>query len=155
MFTLFNIWRRTQPLTCCSRDVYVVGVVTIVCLLLLIDDRVAFSQGVIGSITRSGFNPTALALDETRNRLYVFDKGTSHVFFFDATTLEELDSVETTIGESLSMVVDESKGKLYVARFGSGAGDNIAVIDIATGLLPHYLQTSGFTNLVNDETLDV
>lgn len=87
--------------------------VTFVCLLLLLDAPAAFSQGVIGSITRSGFNPTALALDETRNRLYVFDKATSRVFFFDAVTLEEIDSVETTIDESLSMVVDESKGKRH------------------------------------------
>jgi len=114
------------------------------------------ASGITGTITRPGFLPSALALDETRNRLFVFDKSTGNIYFYDATTLAELGSVATTFEESISMVIDESQGKLYAGYWGPGAGmsNNVAVIDTATGTLLKYVLASGFGQLVNDEALD-
>ena len=115
------------------------------------------ASGLVRTITRPGFLPNALALDETRNRLFVFDTSSGSVFVYDATTLEELGSVETTLEDSMSMVIDESAGKLYVGYFGPGVEvtDGIAVINTATAALIKYLPSGGYTYLVKDEAHDV
>jgi hypothetical protein len=112
----------------------------------------------VRTITHPGFLPNALALDETRNRLFVFDRSTLSIFIYNAATLEEIGSVTTTLEDSMSMVVDESAGKLYVGYFGPGVEeitDGIAVIDIAAAALIKYLPSGGYTYLVKDEDLDV
>jgi hypothetical protein len=132
-------------------------VVVLLGMLIVAPVKTVTALGIAGTITRPGFLPSALALDGAMNRLFVFDESTHSVFIYNATTLQELGSVETTLGDCLSMVVDESQGKLYAAYFGPGAGlsDNIAVIDTHTGTLLKYVQSSGFGFLVNDEALDV
>ncbi|MBI5934603.1 MAG: DNRLRE domain-containing protein [Chloroflexi bacterium] len=127
----------------------------LVSILSMVLPTPALAAGVIGTITHSGFFPRAIALDETRNRLFVFASG--HVFFYDATTFQEIGSVTTSLGDSLSMVVDKSEGKLYVGYFGSGVtiNEGIAVIDIPSVTLTTYLPSGGYTYLVNDEDLDV
>ena len=119
--------------------------------------QTASALGIVGTIEHDGFLPEALALDETRNRLFVFDKATSDIFIYNATTLQELGSVPTTLGNSVSMVVDESQGKLYAGYFGPGvSGANwIAVVNTGTGSLIKYLASGGYTQLVKDEALDL
>ncbi|HLO17623.1 MAG TPA: hypothetical protein VK206_22525, partial [Anaerolineales bacterium] len=115
------------------------------------------ASGVVGTITRPGFLPNGLALDETRNRLFIFDQSTQNIFIYNATTFAEVGSVATTLTDAGSMVVDESAGKLYVAYGGPGVSvpNGIAVIDIPSATLLHYLPSGGYTQLVKDEALDV
>lgn len=129
----------------------------IVTTLSMFATSTVFASSIVGTITHAGFLPTALALDETRNRLFIFDQSTGSIFVYNATTLEELGSVETTLTESISMVVDESAGKLYVGYFGPGVEvtNGIAVINTATATLIKYLPSGGYTNLVKDEALNV
>jgi DNA-binding beta-propeller fold protein YncE len=115
------------------------------------------SSPIIGTITHEGFEPSALALDVSENRLFVFDKSNGYVYYYNATTLEEQGSVATGFTQCISMVVDESLGKLYVGSFapGAGDGDRIAVIDTATGAFLKYIKSSGYTQLINDEPMDL
>lgn len=124
--------------------------------LIMAPDRPLPTGGVVGTITRPGFRPSALALDESRNRLFVFDEATHNIYIYNATTLAEVGSVPTSLSDCLSMVVDESHGKLYAGDFGPGviAADRVAVIDTAGGSLLKYLPTAGGVYLVKDEVLD-
>jgi hypothetical protein len=114
--------------------------------------------GIVGTITHPGFRPRALALDEIRNRLFVYDGSNNTIYIYNATTLEELGNVATILQGCNSMVIDESQGKLY-AGSASAAGaypkDNIAVIDTASGTLLKYLATMGQNLLAKDESRDV
>jgi hypothetical protein len=129
----------------------------LVTLLSLFPTRAVSATGVVGTITRPGFLPTALALDASRNRLFVFDQSTHKVFVYNATTFQELGSVATSLSASYSMAVDESQGKLYVGFSDPGVSvtEGIAVIDIPTITLLKYLPSGGYTNLINDEQLDL
>jgi hypothetical protein len=145
----------------CTQIVRMLSLLTIASLLVtilsIIPTHRVLGLGIVGTITRPGFQPRALALDESRNRLFVFDKSTAKVFIYNATTLQELGSVTTNLADSLSMVVDESRGKLYAGYFGPGVTvtDGIAVINIVNSTLIKYLPSGGYTFLTKDEDRDV
>jgi DNA-binding beta-propeller fold protein YncE len=151
--------RKSCKLTSLSRSCVVVCILLTLLLVELPfnESHAATTQGILGTITRPGFLPSALALDETRNRLFIFDDSTKSIFIYDATTFAEVGSVATTLGKCYSMVIDESLGKLYAGYYGYGntLQNNIAVIDTAGGTLLKYLLSKGDNNLIKDETQDI
>lgn len=150
------IRRRDGPVTtgrgrCRGRCA--LGGASLVAALALALAPAASAQAVKGRIVKSGWRPGALALYEKGNRLFVHDRASRAVFYFDATTLAEGGSLPLGIDEVWSMVVDEQYGKLYVGAAIPGSGDRkfVTVIDAASPSVLKTLTTSGFTQLVKDE----
>jgi DNA-binding beta-propeller fold protein YncE len=80
--------------------------------------------------------PTALALYETGGRVFIADDSTGQIHTYDVSTLAEVNSV--TVGSAvLSMVVDQSRGKLYAC---STDERRIAVINAQSGALLQFLK---------------
>ena len=88
----------------------VIAAGVLVMTLGLFPTQTVSASSILGTITHPGFLPRALALDETRNRLFVFGKSNSRIYIYNASTLQELGNIQTSLADSLSMVVDESAG---------------------------------------------
>ncbi|MGA2606727.1 MAG: choice-of-anchor D domain-containing protein [Terriglobia bacterium] len=107
-----------------------------------------FAQTVVGTITRPGMVPTAVAVYEAGNKVFVADDNTGNLYMYDGTTLAESGSAH--IGTSvLSMVVDETRGKLYA---GSLMDKKISVVNASTGALIKVLPGT-YTNLTSSQSL--
>ena len=83
-------------------------------------------QTVVGTITRSGLFPTAVAVYETGDKVLIVDKTTSHLLIYDGTSLAlqtELTLTGAICDSAASlqppMAVDETQGKAYVCVKGS------------------------------------
>src|SRR5437667_11703833 len=61
------------------------------------------SQTVVGSITRAGLFPTAVAVYEAGNKVFVADSTTQKVYTFDGSSFAELNSV--TVGTGVHTIV--------------------------------------------------
>ena len=124
-------------------------------IVAVLAGTVAQAQLVVGRIDTPGLRPQALALYETGNRLFVFDDAVNAVRIYDASSLQALGSVALSFDTVISMVVDESRGRLYVGCFCPGVIANfVAVIDAGQGTLVGYLASSGYTKLEGDEARD-
>jgi len=95
-------------------------------------------QSTVTTATRAGLDPTAMAVFETGNRLFVADKASGNLYMFDGTTLEELNAVPLDFDWVIGMVIDETCGKLYAADY--WLVRKIAVIDAWTGALIRYIE---------------
>ncbi|MGZ4257281.1 MAG: InlB B-repeat-containing protein [Gaiellaceae bacterium] len=101
--------------------------------------RVTASSGpVVGTISLPGKLPSGLAVDESRNKLFVADDANGDLLTIDGTSRQVVASVAVGRGvASDAMFVDEAAGKVYVASgyaFGEGSG-LISVVDANTGAL--------------------
>ncbi len=94
-----------------------------------------WSQTVVSTLTHPGLLPTAVAVYETGNKVFLADDNDGKIYFYDGATNAELGS--TFVGRLVyDMVVDESSGKLYVT---SRVAQKIAVLDANTGAFMRYL----------------
>lgn len=89
---------------------------------------IATGQTVIGAITQPNLRPTALAVYEAANRVFVADDTTKRIYMFDGVTHAELSFISTNGGID-RMAVHEPSGKLYAL------GGSVWVIDALTGAL--------------------
>lgn len=93
----------------------------------------ALGQTVVGTITRTGLVPTAVAVYEAGNKVFVADSSTGNLYMYNGTTLADLGSVNVG-GPVGRMVVDETYGKLY-ATVGTTIGNaKVVVVDAVTGV---------------------
>jgi DNA-binding beta-propeller fold protein YncE len=108
-----------------------------------------------GVITDSSMIPTAVAVFEAGNKLYVADDGNHAIRIFDGTTLAELGSIPVST-PIIHMEIDESANKLYAPAFLPGASESptIAVTDLVHDRVLHVLDSGGYSQLVKDEELD-
>lgn len=131
----------------CNRLVFVLLVTTMAVPLI--------GQTVVGTISKPGMQPTAVAVYEAGNKFFVADKTSGNVYIYDGTTLEELGFVYVGLDEVSEMVVDEEYGKLYACDI--WLVPKIAVVDAATGTFIRHivdLPVPGVSPLiVHDESL--
>lgn len=81
----------------------------------------SFSPSEADQIEVSGGGPAGIALDESRNRMYVLTRFNNSVAVVDLNTREETDSVAMYSPEP--EFITEGRPFLYDARFSSGRGD--------------------------------
>ena len=120
--------------------------IVLACALAALDPAMN-SQTVVGSITRPNFRPTALAVYEAGNKVFVADDTTKKIYTFDGVTHAELGSVPTD-GGVVDMVVHEASGKLYALSPGT-----IRVIDAIGGALVRTLPGYSGNALALDPSL--
>jgi DNA-binding beta-propeller fold protein YncE len=110
------------------------------------------AQSVVGTITRPNLYPTAVTVDEARNRVFVADQTSQTLYVYDGVTYAELNSVFVGTGV-YNLVVSQSAGKLYALSQDSGV---ITVVDVST--LAPITMFSGFNGpsggLASDLRLD-
>ena len=122
-------------------------------LLTVFINSPLLGQLVIDKIVRSNWNPTCVAVYETGNKFFVFDKNDKILYVYDGVTNAELDTVFINLEDINRIVIDESNGKLYAANL-SVRERKIAVVDVVNDSLLHYIPTGTFTMLAKDEELD-
>jgi YVTN family beta-propeller protein len=90
------------------------------------------AQTVVGTISRSGMKPSAVAVYETGDKVFIADQTTGNLYIYDGTTLADLGFIYVgTVGR---MVVDETYGKLY-ATVGTALTDaKVVAVNAATGV---------------------
>jgi YVTN family beta-propeller protein len=85
-------------------------------------------QTIVGTISKPGMKPFAVAVYEKGGKVFIADNSTGNLYMYDEATLTEKGSLY--IGkETHEMVVHEGSGKLYAA---SWSDKNITVVDAAT-----------------------
>jgi len=103
--------------------------------MLVMMTTTLWAQTVVGTLSRAGLQPYAVAVYETGNKIFVADNATGNLYFYDGATNVELGFVFVG-ADVFYMVVDEASGKLYAASRGA---QKIAVVNAATGAFIAYL----------------
>ncbi|HET9530124.1 MAG TPA: beta-propeller fold lactonase family protein, partial [Blastocatellia bacterium] len=102
------------------------GLVALMALVMPLPGR---GQMVVGTITRPGLVPRAVAVYEGGNRVFVADNSTGNVYIYDGATNAELGSIAAGAFVQ-DMLVNEATGKLYIASAGAS---KLFVVNAATG----------------------
>jgi DNA-binding beta-propeller fold protein YncE len=99
----------------------------------------AAAQTVVGTITRPGLRPYSLAVYESGNKVFISDAATGHVLIYDGDSMSLLNELALPgITRDACMVVDETRGKLYV---GDGRG-RVAVVNAITNTVIGPIEAS-------------
>ena len=126
--------------------------VALLALLAVQAGQPASGQTLVGTISRSGWAPTSLALHRPGGLLLVGDSNSASVFAFDARTLAARGSVAVDLLRVSDLVVDEASGRAFASCFGIDCGD-VAVIDLGTMAPLGVIDTDTNTKLAQDQTL--
>lgn len=105
-------------------------------------------QTIVGTISKPGMKPFAVAVYEKGGKVFIADNSTGNLYMYDEETLTEKGSLY--IGkETHEMVVHEGSGKLYAA---SWSDKNITVVDASTCAFITKINL-GYGDLALDEEL--
>lgn len=107
-------------------------------------------QTIVGTISKTGMQPFAVAVYEKGGKVFIADNSTGNLYMYDEATLTEEGYLY--IGKEIhEMVVHEGSGKLYAASW-SWSDKNITVVDASTCAFITKINL-GYGDLAVDEEL--
>ncbi|MCK4785348.1 MAG: carboxypeptidase regulatory-like domain-containing protein, partial [Desulfobacteraceae bacterium] len=108
-----------------------------------------FGQTVVGTISKPGMQPTAVAVNEAEGKVILADNSTGNLYIYDEDTLEEIDYV--FVGkETYDIVIHQGTGKVYAA---SRSEKKVTVVDTNTYSIITEISTAYYTQLAVDDNL--
>jgi len=115
------------------------------------------SQTVVGKISRENMKPTAVAVYEAGNKVFIADKTSKEILIYNDTTNKQLGTINLKITMVTKIVVDEKYGKVYcLGESPSWTNETIAVIDAVRNKFIRYIELpfqATFACLAHDSDL--
>jgi hypothetical protein len=111
-----------------------------------------YAQTVVGTLTRASFQPTAVAVYEGANKVFVADDVFKNIHVYNGATNTELESVAHGLPGVTQMVVDEASGKLFMSCVCTDT--RVAVINGNDNSLLDYISAGKYARLAKDQSIN-
>jgi len=115
------------------------------------------SQTVVGKISRENMKPTAVAVYEAGNKVFIADKTSKEILVYSDVTQKQIGTINLKITMVTKIVVDEKYGKAYcLGESPSWTNETIAVIDAVRNKFIRYIELpfqATFACLAHDSDL--
>ncbi|MBN2256011.1 MAG: beta-propeller fold lactonase family protein [Deltaproteobacteria bacterium] len=99
------------------------------------------SQTVVGKISKTGMKPTAVAVYEKGNKVFISDKTSKDILVYSDTTNKQLATINLKNTWVTNIIVDEEYGKAYcLGENPDWTNETIAVIDAVRNKLIRYIE---------------